>query len=88
MGHSLGKLSASSVVWGLCGNIGNSLSELLQATGANYRPIDIRYYGKSTPFNITLETPAEQMQWLNTAQALADVPVIRTLTSLCLGIGY
>ncbi|KAL0636799.1 hypothetical protein Q9L58_004156 [Maublancomyces gigas] len=33
-----------------------------------------RYYGKSTPYNITLETPAEQMQWLDTAQALADVP--------------
>ncbi|KAI5852730.1 serine peptidase, family S28 [Morchella snyderi] len=33
-----------------------------------------RYYGKSTPYNITNSTTPEQMQYLTTAQALADLP--------------
>ncbi|KAH0614767.1 uncharacterized protein H6S33_000403 [Morchella sextelata] len=34
-----------------------------------------RYYGRSTPYNITNTTTPEQMQYLTTAQALADLPV-------------
>ncbi|KAI9754082.1 MAG: hypothetical protein M4579_004865 [Chaenotheca gracillima] len=34
-----------------------------------------RYYGTSTPFNISLDTTPEQLQYLTTEQALADVPV-------------
>jgi Serine carboxypeptidase S28 len=34
-----------------------------------------RYYGASTPVNITHETPASAFEYLTTEQALADVPV-------------
>ena len=33
-----------------------------------------RYYGASLPYNISLDTPATEMQYLTTEQALADVP--------------
>jgi hypothetical protein len=44
-----------------------------------------RYYGKSTPFNISLDTPSEQFQWLSVAQALADIPVINPHMATNLG---
>ncbi|EZF33415.1 hypothetical protein H109_00673 [Trichophyton interdigitale MR816] len=33
-----------------------------------------RYYGESTPFPVTVETPPEHFQYLNNDQALADLP--------------
>ncbi|OJJ95915.1 hypothetical protein ASPACDRAFT_1875474 [Aspergillus aculeatus ATCC 16872] len=33
-----------------------------------------RYYGKSTPFPVTYDTPPENYQYLTTKQALADLP--------------
>jgi hypothetical protein len=33
-----------------------------------------RYYGDSTPFKISLDTPTSELQWLTSEQALADVP--------------
>ncbi|KAL7268390.1 hypothetical protein RUND412_008990 [Rhizina undulata] len=33
-----------------------------------------RYYGKSTPYPISTDTPAKDFQWLTTEQALADIP--------------
>ncbi|PWW77979.1 peptidase S28 [Tuber magnatum] len=33
-----------------------------------------RYYGASSHVNISLTTPMEEFRWLNTAQALADIP--------------
>jgi hypothetical protein len=64
-------------------DIGNSAVPELTANTAfsklvkNFSGIGIvwehRYYGKSTPFNITNTTTPEQMQYLTTEQALTDV---------------
>ncbi|RPA96765.1 peptidase S28 [Choiromyces venosus 120613-1] len=41
-----------------------------------------RYYGASSHVNISLSTPVEEFRWLNTAQALADVPAFANNFSL------
>ncbi|KAJ5152739.1 uncharacterized protein N7482_009217 [Penicillium canariense] len=72
--YDVGEAGAESTAKQFLGNSTSFLSEMLKEFGGIGIAWEHRYYGQSLPFNVSVDTPPEEFQYLTNKQALADIP--------------
>ncbi|KAJ5633225.1 hypothetical protein N7490_009564 [Penicillium lividum] len=72
--YDVGESTAASAARVQLGNDTSMFVEMLEENGAMGIVWEHRYYGKSLPYNVSVDTPPENFLYLNNEQALADIP--------------
>ncbi|KAJ5537733.1 Serine peptidase family S28 [Penicillium frequentans] len=72
--YDVGESTAESAAKVQLGNSTSMFVEMLAENGAMGIVWEHRYYGKSLPYNVNVDTPPEHFAYLNNEQALADIP--------------
>ncbi|KAJ5999392.1 hypothetical protein N7451_007202 [Penicillium sp. IBT 35674x] len=72
--YDVGESTAENAAKIQLGNSTSMFVEMLAENGAMGIVWEHRYYGKSLPYNVNVDTPPEHFAYLNNEQALADIP--------------